>query len=307
MKPFRIAAAALALSISSSAFAWNDRGHMIVAAIAWDQLTPEAQQRVSALLQRNPQYASWVAGVADEDKDEVAFVRAATWADFIKKSEAGYEDDGNDASAPAAKQNTGYDDRHQHRYWHYTDLPFSTDGAPLIQPKTPNVETQIALFRDTIASDAASDDLRSYDLVWLLHLVGDIHQPLHTASRFSHDLPNGDQGGNLVTLCKRPCRRELHAFWDDVLGTSESAMSAIKRAQQLEDAPMSAVAITDPHKWAEEGLAIAESSVYAPPIEDGAGPFTLDDDYKNTAKTIAEERAAIAGARLAKLINSSLR
>lgn len=307
MKLFCIAAATLALFISSSAFAWNDRGHMIVAAIAWDQLTPQAQQRVSALLQRDPQYASWVAGVADEDKDEVAFVRAATWADFIKRSDAGYEDDGNDASAPAAKQNSGYDDRHQHRYWHYTDLPFSTDGTRLIQPQAPNVETQIALFRDTIASDAASDDLRSYDLVWLLHLVGDIHQPLHTTSRFSHDFPNGDQGGNLVTLCNRPCRRELHAFWDDVLGTSESAMSAIKRAQQLEDAPLSAVAITDPHIWAQEGLSISKSSVYASPIGDGAGPFTLDDGYKATAKSIAEERAAIAGARLAKLINSSLR
>src|SRR6185437_15260252 len=98
------------------------------------------------------------------------------------------------------------------------DLPFSTDHTPLVQPATPNVQTQIALFVKTLASASASNELKSYDLVWLLHLVGDVHQPLHTTSRFTHSQPQGDEGGNLVSLCEKPCRQELHAYWDNLPG-----------------------------------------------------------------------------------------
>lgn len=148
---------------------------MMVAAVAWDQLTEIAKARVAVLLRLNPQYATWTSGVAQEDADEVAFVRAATWADFIKRGNAGYTNDGDDPSVPSASINTGYDDRLQHRYWHYIDPPFSTDGTPLIEPKAPNAETQINAFKAVIGSEQASDELRSYDLVWLLHLVGDVH------------------------------------------------------------------------------------------------------------------------------------
>jgi hypothetical protein len=73
-----------------------------------------------------------------------------------------------------------------HRYWHFVDLPFSRDGTALQQTKKPNALTQIIVFQDTIASATADDDVKSYDMVWLLHLVGDVHQPLHaTASRRS--------------------------------------------------------------------------------------------------------------------------
>jgi hypothetical protein len=51
-----------------------------------------------------------------------------------------------------------------------------------------------------------------------MHLVGDIHQPLHAVSRFTHELPQGDLGGNRVRLCAPPCRLKLHYFWDAALG-----------------------------------------------------------------------------------------
>src|ERR1700730_12872831 len=61
-----------------------------------------------------------------------------------------------------------------------------------------NVQTQIPMFRSALrATSGASDDVRSYDLVWLIHLVGDVHQPLHTTSRFTHEQPKGDAGGTL--------------------------------------------------------------------------------------------------------------
>jgi hypothetical protein len=308
MKAVRILATAVALMFSNHAVAWNDHGHIMVAAVAWEQLSSSAKARVAGLLKLNPMYQTWINGVADEDRDEVAFVRAATWPDFIKREHAGYTNDGDKPSGAESSQNIGYSDRLQHRYWHFINLPFSTDGTPLVEPKAPNAETQIIAFGDMLASETATDDLRSYDLVWLLHLVGDVHQPLHATSRFSRDLPDGDRGGNLVFLCSpMPCLKELHAFWDEVLGTSESLLAAITAAGKLDDAPTSSAAISDPHAWIVESFNLAKSSVYTRPIGNGGGPFALTDDYNDTAKAIAAERVALAGARLANLINASLR
>jgi hypothetical protein len=98
----------------------------------------------------------------------------------------------------------------------------------LQQPEQPNAQTQIGAFRAALSPQSGvSDEIRSYDLSWLLHLVGDVHQPLRATSRFSHAHPNGDEGGNLVKVrCGQHtevfCRAsELHAFWDDLLGPSD--------------------------------------------------------------------------------------
>ena len=75
----------------------------------------------------------------------------------------------------------------------------------------PNVETETAVFRQTLSSNATSK-LKSYDLVWLLHLVGDIHQPLHCTSRFTSTQPQGDSGGNDVTCLQRRQTRAARKF-----------------------------------------------------------------------------------------------
>ena len=306
MKLALILAGIMIALCATPARAWDDQGHMMVAAVAWEKLNPAVKKRAIELLKLNPDYETFIAGVPSELQDQVAFVRAATWPDMIKK-DSRYTNDGDDNSVPNSSLNIGYRDNLQHRYWHFIDLPFSTDGSPLIEPKPPNAETRIELFRQTIASNTATDDVKSYDLVWLLHLVGDVHQPLHDTSRFSNDLPGGDHGGNLVTLCEKPCRDELHAFWDDVLGKSTSAIASINAARRLPQAPPDDSADADVLAWVNEGFAIAKESVYSPPIGDGRGPFTLTDAYKQSAKQIAENRAAVAGVRLAKLLNSSLR
>jgi hypothetical protein len=149
--------------------------------------------------------------------------------------------------------------------------------------------------------------VKSYDLVWLLHLVGDVHQPLHATSRFTHSQPNGDAGGNFVALCEKPCRNELHAFWDDLLGTGRKPDVAIRRIERLPRADARLAAIDDEAKWIRESFEIAENSVYEPPIGIGQGPFTVDSRYRRDAHRIARQRAALAGARLAHLLNEALR
>jgi hypothetical protein len=279
---------------------------MQVAEIAWQHLTAASRARVSTLLKLNPNYHSWIANVPAAKRKQVAFVRAATWPDFIKTA-AGYTNDSDTAPpGPASSQNIGYSDHLQHRYWHFIDTPFSTDGTALVQPVAPNAETQIELFTAAIASDA-SDDIKSYDLVWLEHLVGDVHQPLHATSRFSADLPAGDRGGNSVALCASPCRNELHAFWDNVIGTSKSPTTAITAADKLAAAPAVQAAITDDQVWITESFEAAKQFVYASPVGPGAGPYTLSATYKSQAKTEANVRIELAGIRLANLINANLK
>lgn len=199
-----------------NAYAWNDFGHMTVAAIAYQHLTPNVRVKVGALLKLNPNYQQWIVGVPSADQTRVAFIKGATWPDLIKRA-PGYiwdgDDNGHRPSWPDAARNIGYADKLQHRYWHFIDRPFSPDGTPLMAPIVPNAQTTIALLRATLQSLTASDDVKSYDLVWLLHLVGDVHQPLHATSRFDQAQPDGNRGGNLVALCAKPCKDELHAFW----------------------------------------------------------------------------------------------
>jgi len=302
---FRLLIAAMIALLPVPALAWDDYGHMVVAAIAWQKLDAPAPERVAALLPLNPDYPKWVSGVADADKAETAFIRAATWPDAIK-GEAGYTNDGETPNGSDAARNIGYADKLQHRYWHYIDLPFSPDGTPVQQPAAPNAQTQITSFRTVLASNA-SDDIKSYDLVWLEHLVGDIHQPLHATSRFTHDLPNGDQGGNLVKItCSPSCPRSLHAYWDDVLGKSESVDEARTEAAHLLRTPMDVGTGTEAD-WVRESFEEAQRTVYAAPVGVGSGTFALDAAYEANAKKVAENCVELAGLRLGSVLNQALK
>ncbi len=131
---------------------------------AWDQLTPKTKARVSQLLRLNPDQPDWTDGFPSKQKSKAAFTRASGWADDIKRK-SDYTDDGETPFGPVSSRNIGYADKLMHRCWHYKDIPFSPDNTPTHDVPDPNAETQIIAFRDTLASQAASDDLKSYDLV----------------------------------------------------------------------------------------------------------------------------------------------
>ncbi|MFY9559518.1 MAG: S1/P1 nuclease [Terriglobales bacterium] len=311
MKAYRVLASVLAcvLAINTPLFGWGNVGHMTVAYAAYQKLTPAAKKRVGALLKLNPDYKKkWSAlipaGTAPKDRPMMFFMIAATWPDQIK-GETGYTND--PQGGPNSSQNTGYTDHMQHRYWHFVDTPFSQDGTPLGAIPAPNAGTQIAAFRAVLAS-SDPDPLKSYDLVWLLHLVGDVHQPLHAATRVSKTDPGGDRGGNNVTLCKKPCKSELHAFWDDLPGTGADPNAAVLVGKKLPKADATLASKTDAATWIAESFAAAQKSVYVnPPIGPGDGPFTLTAAYRAAAQKVAKERVALAGARLANMINNELK
>ncbi len=312
-----VAAIGLQAGIAPLAYAWGPYGHMEVAYLAYQKLTPQAQQRANDLIKLNPKYSEWSgwvpAGASPADKDMMIFMLAATWADEIK-SDASYVQDGSQHGnrpdgSPDPTANKGYDDNLMHKYWHFVDTPFTQDGTKLPPIPTPNAQEQIALFRSVLAS-SSDDALKSYDLTWLLHLVGDVHQPLHCATRVSSTETNGDNGGNNVKLSCTGCPSELHAFWDDVPGTGQSQQiikRVIKAAKKLAAADPALAGKSDEKDWILESFQAAQQTVYQPPVLAGDGPFSLDTAYEKAAKALAQERIALAGARLANLLNNELK
>src|SRR6267378_4703065 len=306
-----IGALVLAGGLGLPAYGWDSFGHMAVAYVAYQKLTPQAKTRVNDLLKLNPKYSEWKgwvpAGTSQADTDMMVFMLAAQWADEIK-GDSTYRDDGsnggNTPDGAPSSQNTGYTDLLRHRYFHFVDTPFTTDGTALPAIPTPNAEERIALFRGVLAS-TNDDKLKSYDLTWLLHLVGDVHQPLHAATRVSSTNPSGDAGGNLVKLDCSKC--ELHAFWDGLLGTTSSLSAVVKAAKKLPKANATLAAKSDEKDWIAESFKEAQQTVYISPIAVGDGPFTLTPPYKKAAAKLAKRRVALAGARLANLLNTELK
>ena len=300
--------------------AWNADGHMIVAWIAYQHLTPPTRARVGALLQLNPQYKIWIAGLpagaSADRRRRRAFIQAANWPDFIKGA-GGYVSDGQDGgftppNSPTASQNIGYPDRNRHMYWHFVDAPFTDDDTPTHAGAVPNVLTELTLLRDALASPSTTDDIKSYDLVWLIHLVGDVHQPLHAVARFRHNNTDGDNGGNDVKLnCAAGvfCASNLHSEWDGILGNTHNFDVVTSKGTTLDARPVPPGAnISDPNAWADDSMALARSDVYKDP--DGAAlgdpRANIGSAYVDRARSIAETQVILAARRLAALLNAAL-
>ena len=217
------------------------------------------------------------------------------------------------ATSPTAGQNIGYADHNQHAYWHFKDIDFSPDGSLQPAPNPIDIVTQLKVMIATLpAISGATDDVRSYDLVWILHLVGDAHQPLHAVSRFTKPIPNGDAGGNAESVI--PATGEtiaLHAYWDGIFGGYSSTFGAIFDADDRDGlaslgVSQAAVEISDPETWVEESAELAKQSAYAAPISFGKNAVLLTRDYETNARNIARSQAALAAERLATLLNQAL-
>ena len=305
---------ALCMALAAGpAAAWWDEGHMQIAYVAYKHLDPAVKQKADDLLKLNPDYQKWIAGAPDEATGKMwAFVHAATWADDIKTHGYGYTRD--DVHSPTAGQNIGYADHNQHAYWHFKDNLFTPDGVALPTPDPVDAVTQLKIMIAALpAASGASDDVRSYDLTWILHLVGDVHQPLHAISRYTRQIPNGDTGGNAENVI--PATGEtiaLHAYWDGLFGGYSSPAGAVLDASDQNGLATVAPNPTeaqnsDPEKWAQESAQIAETYAYAPPISTGANATNLTREYETNARNVARSQAALAAARLANLLNDALK
>jgi hypothetical protein len=292
--------------------AWWDEGHMQIAYLAYERLDPVVRDKADVLLRLNSDYTNWIAGAPEGKEKLYAFVHAATWADDIKTKGDYYDDHVTDSTAG---QNVPYGHL-KHSYWHYKDTLYSPDGTSLPAPDPVDAVTQLKLMIAKLpASSGAPDKLRSYDLVWMLHLVGDLHQPLHAIGRYTDQIsgPGGDRGGNLEHVM--PATGEtlpLHFYWDRMFGGYSSVFGAITDADDQAGlrnvTPDAAKAqILDPDAWAQESFELAKRDAYAPPVRPDKEVAQLTRDYETNARNVARSQAALAGARLANLLNNALK
>ncbi len=290
------------------AHAWDNFGHRLVARIAWDNMTPQARARAISILRnagRDTGLRGTVTGTLTRQQQIDLFVFAATWPDEVRDT------------ANALRM-----EKYHHPYRHYVDTFWrqDTDFGP-IQPVDRRPEGD--LLRDAPRLQAwltsGSAEQRALGLAWMLHLVGDIHQPLHASGRVTPQDPWGDAGGNdfrlEVTNPQTQSRRSLHSVWDGIITSSLQRQSGESDAAFLTRAA-SEVASRHPRSefsgeigqrqfrdWAAASVAIAKQAVYtAPLVRNQAAPQA----YRTAAFRAAEPRVALAGYRLADLLNLAL-
>ena len=278
---------ALMLCVPSLSLAWGAGGHMMVASIAYKRLNPRARAQAMVLLARpiNP------AAVSVQSKD---FVNAAHWADDLR---------------PFAEFDS-------FKPLHFIDLPFATDGTvlPTDLPEPDNIvkalEDNVNILKTSTDPDAKAQALRL-----IIHFVGDIHQPLHCATRVSAANPQGDRGGNLVRITVAGKQTNLHSYWDGGIGKFPKTgpnfappplskiPAAVAQARFRNPATDPRLKLNDPFNfqaWADESFALAKSTAYEG-ISTGGTPTAA---YNLKALKVARQRVAWGGYRLAALLNA---
>ncbi len=283
--PVLLRGLALILACVPCAFAWGPQGHRTVGAIADRLLTPAARAAVGELL------------AADLDKFDNPSGRAtlesvAVWADEIR---------GTAADEPR---------------WHYDDVPVCGPVPPREQYCRGGQcnSAQLERLTTVLADSHAELRARNEALKWIVHLVGDIHQPLHAAD-------NGDLGGNRVLVALAGVRTRgrltLHGAWDSEL----VALALETRRRQRPPRDIDTLALEarrlaaeagqgTPASWASESNHLARNVAYRyPGFACGSVPeriVVLDRDYQREASGLVRERLLLAGARLANLLNETL-
>lgn len=281
----QIPLALLFFAVSTTASAWNAAGHRLVAVIAWQQISPAAQSAIIETLSSHPDHARWIEKSRSTQAVDI-FAEAATWPDDIRNDPRFY-DEGREPPTPPLP---GLTDMARHKHWHYVDL----DGSG--KAKSGEADRQIERLSRILRSTGKKAEI-SNALPWLVHLVADIHQPLHVGH-------HGDEGGNRIEIenpyNKRLPFTNLHVYWDDLPGPPWLRGKRLgQNAQRLmENHPpptQGTVALwrTESHRLLAEAYPTASGSLL--PI--------VSEEFRQRSLDIADRRIVEAGYRLGRLLD----
>ena len=265
------------LVTSLPTYAWGPEGHALVARIAESELTPEVRARVLEILGPGKTMES-----------------VASWADQIRGS------------------------RRETAPWHFVDIPISKPHLDMARDCANGdcVVAQIERFRAILKDPATPPDQRREALMFVIHFVGDMHQPLHSSD-------NKDRGGNSVRIVFEGRSGNLHSLWDSsllqVMGTEEAVLPAMMREAERHRKSWAKGTVRD---WAEEAHKAAQKMVYGKlpkgtwslqtsiPVAANAlppaPPIAITAAYEHKADLLIAEQIERAGVRLASLLNSTL-
>jgi hypothetical protein len=208
---------------------------------------------------------------------------------------------------------------YDHPTWHYAFKPVSDAAHAPQEAQSGEANEAFALNLAEARDGNAPPTDRAVALCWIFHVVGDIHQPLHTAQLFTARFPNGDHGGGLQFV-RDPKTNEpesLHWFWDDAVNQSDEPDAVKARAAELEHAYPRSVLLPRasgedwPRQFAhwalDESYPLAATLAYRQDIRTGDSlqtAMTLPPDYVTAATSAAERRVTLAGYRLADILRS---
>lgn len=305
MKPLITLLLAVVLPCST-AFAWSRSGHMVTAAIAYNELSARDRriiEKIVTLAEKHPDrgaFAVAIGGAKGEERHRRIFLQLARWPDDTRGS------------------------IHDHPTWHYWSRPLIDPVAPpsrLPEDVPQGSAAEAFALNVSVASDPrASASERAIALSWIFHLVGDMHQPLHSVSWVSKRFPEGDRGGSLQFVLdpveKQPI--SLHWFWDDSVvrdGEPRSAtrvaadlMRRLPRSQFKELQPFRTA--TEFSSWAQESHHLARTIAYGPDLRSSDSARTapaLPQRYLDQSSQVLDQRLTLAGYRLTEVLRWAFR
>jgi hypothetical protein len=272
-----IAAAALALMTgawSANALAWGQEGHSIIAEVAEHRLTPQAQAEVDRLLGPGRSLAS-----------------ISSWADDVR------------------------DQRPETYNWHFVDIPLAESKYDPARDCKPTEKGDcIVAALERLTQDlrcGRTDDQKRDALRFIVHLVGDIHQPLHTVAeaRGGNDIPVEVRMAGAKTCRGGPCpvhpsRSNFHAVWDGALirATTWSWGAYVDRLETgwLSSPEAQANADGTPATWGEETHRVARGV-----WDELSEQHLVDNAYYAKVLPVLDRQLGLAGLRLARYLNEA--
>jgi len=306
-KPQAIIAALLttaAILLPGQASAWQRPGHAAGAAMTYDELArthPEVVRKIVEIAAGHPDRARFDAALGEAkgaERDRRLFMEMARWPDDVRESP--------------------YD----HPAWHYWMNPYSSPVAPPPHPPHGTIGEAREAFALNLAvarDESVALRERAMALCWVIHILQDLHQPLHAAQLFSAEMPDGDRGGSKRYVRAAPDAQAttFHRFWDERVLTATATvdemeakgrdMAAAYPRAALSELKRPAPADKRIETWArEETLPLARTLAY-----DGGKMRTGETletapvppaDYLARSKAASERRLAIASYRLADVL-----
>ena len=267
-----LAAVLCSLAAASSVFGWGGEGHQLTALVASAHLTPAARASCNALLGKD----------ADGLQVNIYDGEVANWADRVRREREG--------SGP----------------YHYVDIPVEAPkyDADRDGNKGDNVIDKLAEYAEKLRDSKTPRAAREEALRWVVHLAGDLHQPLHCAER------DKDRGGNsrLAFLLDATGKASnLHAIWDSgllrlIIKDRSISVVANEFDKKITPKQIKEWSTGTPTDWANQSHDVAVKVVYAGVPADGPPP-RLDQKYVARANPVLIEQIDKGGIRLANLLN----